>query len=73
MLALLLRETRARTAFHTLNQHLGGEYRAARVFVLCLVQLMELHFHTVLLAPFQKLRLEVDLLVGYLVDVDQLG
>ena len=43
------------------------------MFVGGLLLHIELHLDAVLLGPLQELRLEVNLLIGHLVDIDHLG
>ena len=72
LMALLLGEACTLTAFYTFKEHLGGEDGTTCLLVLGLSKFAKLHLHTVLLTPLQKLRLEVDFLVGHLVEVDEL-
>ena len=58
-------------SFHALNDYLILKDRTAAL-VFGLTYLLEVHTHTVLLSPLQELRLEVHLLVGHLVDIDEL-
>ena len=71
LLTLFLGETCAFLALQTLNKHLNGEYGTA-ILVARLFQIAKLHLDTILLTPFEQLRLEVDLLIGHLVDIDEL-
>ena len=57
---------------HTFYHHLKAE-DGRTLFVAGLFHTAEFHLHTVLLGPLQQFRLEVDLFVGHLVDVDHLS
>ena len=71
LLALLLGIADALAALDVLDEHLSDEHGTVLAVAL-LLQVAELHLDAVLLAPLQQLRLEVDFLVGHLVDVDDL-
>ena len=71
MLALFLAVTSSAGTLDAFDDHLISEHRAA-IFVLLLMKQLELHAHTVLLCPFQEFRLEINLFISHLIDVDEL-
>ena len=54
-----------------LHNHLKMESRTA-LFVFLVFNQLKLHLNLVLLAPFDELRLEVYLLISYLINIDKL-
>ena len=72
LLTLLLGITCTYASLQALDKHLSGEDWTL-VLVALLLHIAELHLHTVLLAPLQQFRLEVDFLISHLIDIDELG